>query len=44
MDAGLEKYVREGVVTPLDALEKALDKESFSRVPEVAMALQSQRH
>jgi twitching motility protein PilT len=42
MDAGLERCVRDGLVSPLDALEKALDKESFSRVPAVAAALQAQ--
>ncbi|MDB4952979.1 MAG: Twitching motility protein PilT [Myxococcales bacterium] len=32
MDASLEKLVREGVVKPHDALEKALDKEAFTKL------------
>lgn len=39
MDAGLERLVREKVVTARDAFEKALDKESFSKVPVVAEGL-----
>ena len=39
MDAGLERLVRENVVTARDAFEKALDKESFSKVPAVAAGL-----
>jgi twitching motility protein PilT len=31
MDAALERLVREGTVKPQDALEKALDKEAFSK-------------
>jgi len=32
MDSALEKLVREGVVKPADALEKALDKEAFAKI------------
>ncbi len=39
MDAGLDRLVREGTITSEDALEKALDKESFARLPHVAKAL-----
>lgn len=39
MDAALERLVREGVVTARDAYEKALDKESFAKVPCVAAGL-----
>ena len=39
MDAALERLVGAGVVAPRDALEKALDKETFSRIPAVARAL-----
>jgi len=39
MDAGLDKLVRDGTITPQDALDKALDKESFARLPHVAQAL-----
>jgi twitching motility protein PilT len=39
MDAALERLVKEGVVSPRDALEKALDKESFARIPAVAKEL-----
>ena len=39
MDAGLERLVRENIVTARDAFEKALDKESFSKVPVVAAGL-----
>ncbi|MDW8251140.1 MAG: PilT/PilU family type 4a pilus ATPase [Myxococcales bacterium] len=40
MDGMLEKLVREGVVKAHDALEKALDKESFAKLPHVAKELQ----
>ena len=43
MDSCLQRLVQQGLVTPTDALEKALDKESFSRVPAVAQALQGNR-
>ena len=36
MDAMLDRLVREGTIKAHDALEKALDKESFSRLPHVA--------
>ena len=39
MDAVLEKLVAAGKVSPEDALEKAADKDSFSRIPKVAAAL-----
>jgi twitching motility protein PilT len=39
MDAGLEKLVSSGVISAEDALDKALDKESFARLPKVAAAL-----
>jgi twitching motility protein PilT len=39
MDAALERLVKEGVVSPRDALDKALDKESFARIPAVAKEL-----
>lgn len=39
MDAALERLVREKVVTARDAFEKALDKESFAKVPVVAAGL-----
>jgi twitching motility protein PilT len=39
MDAALERLVREGVVSARDAYEKALDKESFAKVPCVATGL-----
>jgi twitching motility protein PilT len=39
MDAALERLVRDGLVTARDAYEKALDKESFAKVPCVAAGL-----
>jgi twitching motility protein PilT len=36
MDGSLEKLVREGTIKAHDALEKALDKESFAKLPAVA--------
>ncbi len=39
MDAALEKLVASGAVKAKDALDKALDKESFARVPSVARGL-----
>jgi twitching motility protein PilT len=39
MDSALEKLVTAGVVSAQDALDKALDKESFSRIPVVAKQL-----
>ena len=39
MDAALERLVRENLVTPRDAFEKALDKESFAKVPVIAAGL-----
>ncbi len=39
MDAGLTNLMRKGTIRPLDALEKAIDKEGFMKVPEVAAAL-----
>ncbi len=39
MDAGLEKLVLAGTVRAQDALEKALDKEAFARIPAIAQQL-----
>jgi Tfp pilus assembly pilus retraction ATPase PilT len=39
IDAVLAKLVEEGTVSPEDALEKAADKDSFARIPNVAAAL-----
>jgi twitching motility protein PilT len=39
MDTALERVVTAGVVSAQDALDKALDKEAFSRVPSVARQL-----
>ena len=39
MDAVLSRLVKDGVVSAHDALEKALDKESFARQPHVAAGL-----
>ena len=39
MDAALEKLVTSGKITAQAALEKALDKESFARIPVVARGL-----
>ncbi len=39
MDAALERLVRDDIVTARDAFEKALDKESFSKLPVVAGGL-----
>ncbi len=41
MDQTLERYVKEGVVEPLAALDKAIDKETFAKLPRVAQALAS---
>ena len=41
IDAVLEKLVAAGKVSPEDALDKAADKDSFSRIPKVAAALKS---
>jgi twitching motility protein PilT len=38
MDAALERLVREGAITAQDALEKALDKESFMKAHPAAQA------
>lgn len=40
MDGMLEKLVREGTVKAHDAMEKALDKETFAKSPHVAKELQ----
>ncbi|MCX5744026.1 MAG: PilT/PilU family type 4a pilus ATPase [Proteobacteria bacterium] len=42
MDSALEKLVAAGAIGARDALEKALDKESFSRLPLVVRALDPQ--
>lgn len=39
MDAALERLVKDGKITATDALEKALDKESFARGGTIATAL-----
>ena len=39
MDQTLEAYVNAGTIDPLDALDRALDKHAFARVPKVAAAL-----
>lgn len=40
MDACLKRLMEERVITPIDALEKALSKESFLRLPMVAKAVE----
>lgn len=42
MDAALAAQMRKGVIRPLDALEKSLDKEHFAKQPEVALALEAE--
>ncbi|MBL9015777.1 MAG: PilT/PilU family type 4a pilus ATPase [Myxococcales bacterium] len=44
MDAALERLVSAGTVKAADALEKALDKDTFSRLPTVAAQLGTNRH
>lgn len=39
MDAALERYVREGVIKAHDAIEKAIDKENFAKLPTIAREL-----
>jgi len=39
MDAALDRLVTAGLITAQDALDKALDKESFAKLPAVARAL-----
>jgi twitching motility protein PilT len=39
MDAALERYVAAGTVTAADAIEKAIDKETFAKLPAVAAQL-----
>jgi len=39
MDSALDKLVQEGEVDPREAWEKALDKETFGKLPHVASAL-----
>jgi twitching motility protein PilT len=41
IDAVLARMVADGKVRPEDALEKAFDKDSFSRLPLVAAALKT---
>jgi len=41
MDATLARLVAAGVVTAADALDKALDKDAFARLPAVAAGLES---
>lgn len=40
MDACLARLMRDGDIAPLAAMDKALDKESFAKLPPVATALQ----
>ena len=42
MDAALEQLVASKKVTARDALDKALDKESFAKLPSVARSLGSE--
>ena len=42
MDSSLEKLVTAGTVSAADAIEKALDKETFSKIPAVARELGTQ--
>jgi twitching motility protein PilT len=39
MDSALEKLVEAGTISAADALDKALDKQSFSKIPTVAAGL-----
>jgi len=39
MDATLDRFVRDGSIRAVDALEKALDKDSFSKLPHIAREL-----
>ena len=39
MDVALERLVAAGAVSAQDALDKALDKETFAKIPSVARAL-----
>lgn len=39
MDSALDRLVKEGAVRAHDALEKAIDKESFSKLPHIAREL-----
>lgn len=39
MDRALEKLMTSGVITPADALARAIDKDSFAKLPAVAQAL-----
>ena len=39
MDSALERLVTAGTVSGRDALDKALDKETFARIPSVARQL-----
>ncbi|MEZ4360826.1 MAG: PilT/PilU family type 4a pilus ATPase [Kofleriaceae bacterium] len=39
MDSALDRLVREGAVRATDALEKAIDKESFSKLPHITREL-----
>jgi twitching motility protein PilT len=41
MDAALERQMNQGTISPEAALEKALDKESFAKLPAVKAALQA---
>jgi len=39
MDGALERFMKDGLIAPQAALEKALDKESFAKLPQVAKEL-----
>ncbi len=41
MDASLERHVAAGTIKASDALEKALDKEAFAKLPSIASQLQA---
>jgi len=41
MDSTLDKLVRDGVIGAFDAYERALDKESFAKLPHVAKEIKS---
>src|SRR5690606_19907173 len=43
MDSALERLVTAGIVSAQDALDKALDKETFARIPIVARQLAPDR-
>ncbi|MDZ4696897.1 MAG: PilT/PilU family type 4a pilus ATPase [Deltaproteobacteria bacterium] len=40
MDAALQRLMQQGKIKPTDALDKAIDKESFAKLPEVKAVLE----